>query len=99
MSEPKPRTSASSLREHETPSTFLSVQQPGHGQAGSSATSVVTGDDAAAAEKGQSAASPEEPPRKVKGPLWILVVTAILSSVFLFALDNTIVAVSDSSRY
>ncbi|KAI5805836.1 MFS drug efflux transporter [Geopyxis carbonaria] len=34
----------------------------------------------------------QAPPRKVKGILWVLVVTAILSSHFLFALDNTIVA-------
>ena len=33
-----------------------------------------------------------ESPRKLKGWLWGAVVTAILSSTFLFALDNTIVA-------
>ena len=37
-------------------------------------------------------AAPEGPPRKVKGIVWVVVVIAILSSTFLFALDNTIVA-------
>lgn len=33
----------------------------------------------------------EEPPRSVKGALWVLIVASILSSTFLFSLDNTIV--------
>ena len=33
----------------------------------------------------------EEPPRPVRGVLWALVVVSILSSTFLFSLDNTIV--------
>jgi hypothetical protein len=33
----------------------------------------------------------EEPPRPVKGMLWLLVVISILSSTFPFSLDNTIV--------
>ena len=33
-----------------------------------------------------------EPPRKIRGFLWAVVVSAILSSTFLFSLDNTIVA-------
>jgi hypothetical protein len=36
--------------------------------------------------------SPQQPPRDVSGPVWILVVLSILSSTFLWALDNTIVA-------
>lgn len=35
---------------------------------------------------------PESPPRKAKGIVWALIVVAVLSSCFLFALDNTIVA-------
>lgn len=31
-------------------------------------------------------------PSRLKGPLWVLVVASILSSTFLFALDNTVVA-------
>lgn len=34
----------------------------------------------------------EKPPRNVTGILWVLVVLSILSSTFLWALDNTIVA-------
>jgi hypothetical protein len=34
----------------------------------------------------------ERPPRDISGIKWIVVVTAILSSTFLFALDNTVVA-------
>lgn len=37
-------------------------------------------------------AKSEGPPRKAKGIVWALIVFAILSSCFLFALDNTIVA-------
>jgi len=40
----------------------------------------------------QSADENPEPPRKVTGFLWILVVVAIMSSTLLFALDNTITA-------
>lgn len=36
--------------------------------------------------------TPEAPPRDIDGWRWIVVVLAILSSTFLFALDNTIVA-------
>lgn len=35
---------------------------------------------------------PAKAPRNVSGPLWGLVVLSILSSTFLFSLDNTIVA-------
>lgn len=35
----------------------------------------------------------EQPPRNIKGVSWILVVVSILSSLFFFSLDNTIVAV------
>ena len=40
----------------------------------------------------QTAEEPAKPPRNVTGPLWGLVVLSILSSTFLFSLDNTIVA-------
>lgn len=51
-------------------------------------TSVVGTDD----EKQQPEPEAEEPPRDISGWRWAIVVGAILSSTFLFALDNTIVA-------
>ena len=48
--------------------------------------------DGALAEKGPEFAELPAPPRPVKGVLWVLVVVAILSSTFLFSLDNTVVA-------
>ncbi|KZF22064.1 MFS general substrate transporter [Xylona heveae TC161] len=58
---------------------------------GTSGEGSVSG-DSAQAEKGVTEQPAEEPPRKVKGWVWFTVVLAILSSCFLFALDNTIVA-------
>ncbi|KAI9806472.1 MAG: hypothetical protein M1833_003659 [Piccolia ochrophora] len=63
---------------------------PTSGLGGSSKTSL--SGDAAIAEKAEPASTPEEPPRTLKGPLWVLAVVSILSSTFLFSLDNTIVA-------
>ncbi|CZR65858.1 related to major facilitator (MFS1) transporter [Phialocephala subalpina] len=58
----------------------------------SEATSV-TGIDDIDAEKGEQVDSTEEaPPRDISGWKWALVIFSILSSTFLFALDNTIVA-------
>lgn len=55
-------------------------------------TSVI-GLDEIDAEKQQNDTTAEEvPPRDISGWKWILVVLSILSSTFLFALDNTIVA-------
>ncbi|CUS08910.1 unnamed protein product [Tuber aestivum] len=54
---------------------------------GSSTATSITGD----AALGDQLAK-EVPPRNVTGVLWILVVISILSSTFLFALDNTVVA-------
>lgn len=48
--------------------------------------------DPALAEKAIEPAQEQKPPRDVHGIAWILVVLSILSSTFLFALDNTIVA-------
>ena len=48
--------------------------------------------DGALAEKGSEANGAPASPRPVKGALWVLVVVAILSSTFLFSLDNTVVA-------
>ena len=48
--------------------------------------------DGAWVENGPEATEPLASPRSVKGILWALVVVAILSSTFLFALDNTVVA-------
>jgi hypothetical protein len=46
-------------------------------------------------EKNESPGTADDvlkPPRDVKGLTWALVVVSILSSTFLFSLDNTIVA-------
>ncbi|KAL8927227.1 MAG: hypothetical protein Q9208_002403 [Pyrenodesmia sp. 3 TL-2023] len=48
--------------------------------------------DPALAEKAVEPAQEQKPPRDVHGVIWVLVVLSILSSTFLFALDNTIVA-------
>ena len=49
--------------------------------------------DESSAEKGLPGSSQAaSPPRNVTGLLWALVVFSILSSTFLFSLDNTIVA-------
>jgi MFS family permease len=52
----------------------------------------VTGVDELDKEKQEVAPVEEEPVRNISGWRWGLVVAAILSSTFLFALDNTIVA-------
>lgn len=74
-----------------TAQDFLSVTTTPNG--GSSAASR-SGDDYLA-EKATLPSESEEsesPPRKAKGIVWGLIVVAVLSSCFLFALDNTIVA-------
>ncbi|KAL8828412.1 MAG: hypothetical protein Q9170_006611 [Blastenia crenularia] len=48
--------------------------------------------DPALAEKAVEPAPEQRPPRDAHGFLWVLIVLSILSSTFLFALDNTIVA-------
>ena len=55
------------------------------------ASNVEPDGDAAAQEKAVTGDQPE-PVRKTTGIKWILVVLSILSSTFLFALDNTVVA-------
>jgi MFS family permease len=52
----------------------------------------VTGTDDVDNEKQQTQNAEEVPPRDISGWKWIVVVLSILSSTFLFALDNTIVA-------
>ncbi|KAH8674491.1 major facilitator superfamily domain-containing protein [Tricladium varicosporioides] len=44
-------------------------------------------------QDGTAEPAPEAPPRDISGIKWAIVVLSILSSTFLFALDNTIVAV------
>ncbi|KAI9805868.1 MAG: hypothetical protein M1825_000482 [Sarcosagium campestre] len=81
-----------SIREKEktdAPRSTLGVDQPG--AAPTSSTTSISG-DAGVAEKADGTPVPEESPRKVHGFLWGLTVVSILSSTFLFALDNTIVA-------
>lgn len=60
---------------------------PGHGQLEAAGLSEV---DLSAPGPGEN--EPEETPRGVTGFAWFLVVLAVISSTFLFALDNTIVA-------
>lgn len=48
--------------------------------------------DSNSVEKSLETVEPAKAPRNVSGPLWCLVVLSILSSTFLFSLDNTIVA-------
>ena len=52
----------------------------------------VTGMDEVDNEKQQPEPTEEKPPRDISGWKWAIVVFSILSSTFLFALDNTIVA-------
>jgi hypothetical protein len=75
-----------------SPSGFLSPNQDAErGPVRSSATSV-SGVDTLVEKSQPHDPKAEEPPRTVKGFAWALVVLAILSSTFLFALDNTVVA-------
>lgn len=48
--------------------------------------------DGSLTERGPETIEPPVSPRPVKGILWALVVVAVLSSTFLFSLDNTVVA-------
>ncbi|PKY03393.1 MFS general substrate transporter [Aspergillus campestris IBT 28561] len=43
-------------------------------------------------EDSADAADPDASPRQLHNPLWFLVVISILSSIFLYSLDNTVVA-------
>jgi MFS family permease len=52
----------------------------------------ITFTDEIDAKKGESKPIEELPPRDINGSQWVLVVCSILSSTFLFALDNTVVA-------
>lgn len=70
------------------PRSTLAVPEP---PTGLSSRSSVLGDNSSA-EKGLDLVKVPTSPRDVHGIAWILVVLAILSSAFLFALDNTIVA-------
>jgi len=80
MSEEKPTPTS--------PDTNLTVPDK-ETQNQSEATSV-TGD--VDSEKNQVRTEEVKPPRDIEGIRWAIVVIAILSSTFLFALDNTIVA-------
>ncbi|KAL8805547.1 MAG: hypothetical protein Q9200_005387 [Gallowayella weberi] len=75
------------------------AEQPGllkpnidHTQGDHTPSATSNGSDPALAEKDEGPAADQKPPRDVHGILWILVVLSVLSSTFLFALDNTIVA-------
>ncbi|KAE9377409.1 MFS general substrate transporter [Stipitochalara longipes BDJ] len=48
--------------------------------------------DNVADEKAEPATANEPSPRSIHGVKWVTVITAILSSIFLFSLDNTVVA-------
>ena len=49
-------------------------------------------DEATPQEHGQYSYDPEKPRGDMKQYLWVIVVVAVFSATFLFALDNTIVA-------
>ena len=51
-----------------------------------------TAHETTADEKGEVLVEEVAPARKIRGVAWVVVVIAILSSTFLFALDNTVVA-------
>ncbi|KFX90140.1 hypothetical protein O988_08328 [Pseudogymnoascus sp. VKM F-3808] len=73
------------------PEVHLNVEKPVD-QDASKRTSMTEVDiDPVALEK-QEAVQTEAPPREITGWKWGLVVVSILSSIFLFALDNTVVA-------
>lgn len=55
-------------------------------------TSVIGMDETDAEKQRSNADNSEVPPRDISGWKWTVVVLAILSSTFLFALDNTVVA-------
>lgn len=65
--------------------------EPKERQPASEQTSI-TAMDETDTEKQQAEPAEEVPPRDITGWKWAIVVLAILSSTFLFALDNTIVA-------
>ncbi|KAL5347343.1 hypothetical protein ACLOAV_007654 [Pseudogymnoascus australis] len=69
----------------------LNVEKQG-GQDASKRTSMTAVDIDPIADEKQEAAEAEAPVRDITGWKWGLVVVAILSSIFLFALDNTVVA-------
>ncbi|KFY61277.1 hypothetical protein V496_05082 [Pseudogymnoascus sp. VKM F-4515 (FW-2607)] len=73
------------------PDVHLNVEKQGD-QDASKRTSVTEVDVDPIADEKQEAAEAEAPVRDITGWKWGLVVVAILSSIFLFALDNTVVA-------
>ncbi len=93
---PQPTATPGTSTPVPTPS-FLSVD-PEKAAADSSRASIVSDHRAAStgekAKDGVPSGAPtsEAPPRNVSGAKWVLVVVSILSSIFLFALDNTVVA-------
>lgn len=74
-----------------TANSFLTADKPKDAHLSSERTSM-TGLDTVADEKAMAAPEEEPSPRDIHGVKWFLVVIAILSSIFLFSLDNTVVA-------
>lgn len=79
-----------STNEAVIPSPFAFDQEKGRGA--SSKTPISAGGETMVEDRSDSPGSGDPSPRSVNGLIWGLVVAAILSSTFLFALDNTIVA-------
>ena len=77
--------------ERMTPSS-VSVDPEKAGLGGSSRASVGSGELVPAPKTEYDEGTPEIGVRKIRGVTWALVSISILSSIFLFALDNTIVA-------
>jgi len=96
MSEEKPAgtapvtASSNPDQVNQTATTTTNLAVPDKEMPNSSEATSVTGDFDS--EKNQIATESPKPPREISGIKWAIVVLAILSSTFLFALDNTIVA-------
>jgi hypothetical protein len=81
-----------SFEKDQNRSAFLSPNRDAERGVVRSASTSVSGVDTLVEKSQPHDDKAEEPPRTVKGFVWALVVIAILSSTFLFALDNTVVA-------
>ncbi|KAL8652916.1 MAG: hypothetical protein Q9210_002408 [Variospora velana] len=82
------------MSEKDSTAAGWDLLSPDAGQAPGTVTPSGTSNisDPALAEKGAEPAQEQKPARDIHGIAWVLVVLSILSSTFLFALDNTIVA-------
>jgi hypothetical protein len=80
------------LEKNSNPSDLLSPNRDAEQGMPHSTTTTVSGIDTLVDKSQPHGGEHEQHPRTVKGFVWALVVLAILSSTFLFAFDNTVVA-------